>query len=240
LSGGRWSSQRHRARYVAPLALALACASSSERGCVDASRGGFSFHFDVSAAVALPPGVPGKVHGSGEAELKLPAVKLRVSGLDGQLTGGVDPSGEAFTYDTVEPIPSLMLLLLFEPSMPGLSFDPMQAWIETHDGRELLPVSYVGPGKIEVVGDYERGCVEVDPAGVIELPRRNEARSWPLPLGSTCFVLAFQARVLPSHGVVVHLYGLQTSGHPMPIPGMRFLRRATSAQIVDVRPQALP
>jgi hypothetical protein len=228
---------RARRRLVF-LWIGLAFVSGRHWGC-----GTLIIDYFVSAPAALPPGVPGKLHGSGEAELRLPAFKLRLSGLDVTPKGGVDLIIVPVPYKVdPSPIPSLMLLLVFEPSGLGLSFDPSETWVETDDGRALHPVSYVGPGQLSAVRENAQGCVaeqhrfRAEP----ELPRRTEARSWPLPLGGTCFVLAFDLRVEPPGRVIVNVRGIAKEGHPVTIPGVRFFRRAASASVVNTRPAALP
>ena len=125
----------------------------------------------------------------------------------------------------------------------GLSFDPTEVWIKTPDGHALHPVSYVGPGEPGVFGEHAWGCGHQQGAlrpTLGDLPRRTEARAWPLPLGSTCFVVAFDARVMPPQGVIVNVQGVRRGGRPVPIPGNHFFRRAAGDRLVNVRPAALP
>src|SRR5207249_954099 len=91
-------------------------------------------HCHVSALEGLPPGVVGAVDASGRALLVLDDLKLALSAIDAVPIRQREAPG---------PIPSLMVLLEFEPAAPGLSFNAMPLFVRTPD-RGRLPAGAGG------------------------------------------------------------------------------------------------
>jgi len=192
--------------------------------------------YHVTAPEGLPAGVVGAVDKSGRALLVLDDVKLSLSAID---------AVPVRLHEAPGAIPSLMILLEFEPAAPGLSFNPMRPFVRTADGGRLLPVAYVGPGRI--VDSYDRGlrqCVQPIKPRIFgpweQLPDRVDDEFLPLPPGRhTCFVAAFDTTVGLESRVELIVEGIARESGPVVVPSLILSRRTAKGYVVDWRPAAL-
>ena len=209
---------------------ALACLLAVQAACTPI------IHYHVSAPEGLPPRVVGAVDTSGRTHLVLDDLKLGLSAIDAvPIRVGEAPG----------PIPSLMVLFEFEPALPGFSFNPMKVSVRTPDGGRLLPVAYVGPGRLGVnYSSRERQCIQPIKPRVFgrweQLPDRVDDEFLPLPPGRhTCFVAAFDTTVgLESHIELV-IEGIAREARPVVVPSLSLSRRTAKSYVIDLRPAAL-
>jgi len=193
-------------------------------------------HYHVSALEGLPPGVVGAVDASGRALLVLDDLKLALSAIDAVPIRQREAPG---------PIPSLMVLLEFEPAAPGLSFNAMRLFVRTPDRGRLPAAAYVGPGRMGISSDAgRRQCIQPIRPRVFgpweQLPDRVDAEFLPLPPGRhTCFVVAFDTTVTLESHVEMAIEGIARQGQQVVVPSLLFSRRSAKSYLIDLRPAAL-
>jgi hypothetical protein len=212
-------------------------------------------NYYVSAPEALPAGAAGKVYESGLAEFRLNDLKVRVTALDSTVTGGLGwlnlaavglpPIPHKYKADPT-PIPPLMMQFELEPAKLGFSFNPMRVGVKASGGDVLLPLSYVGPGELRF-DETKRGLRCLDPKGrgllglgIQQLSKRTDATDVPLPAKRTCFVVAFDIRVLPPNTVELSINGIALGVQPVPLPSLRLSRRKAKSSFIDLMPPTLP
>ena len=209
---------------------ALACLLAVQAACTPI------IHYHVSAPEGLPPRVVGAVDTSGRTHLVLDDLKLGLSAIDAvPIRVGEAPG----------PVPSLMVLFEFEPALPGFSFNPMKVSVRTPDGGRLLPVAYVGPGRLNFRHDPGwRQCVQPVKPRIFgpweQLPDRVDDAFVPLPPQRwTCFVVAFDTTVALETRVEMAVEGVAREGRAVAIPSLPFSRRSAKGYAIDLRPAAL-
>ncbi len=196
--------------------------------------------YHVSAPDALPAGLTGDVDGAGHARIRLGELKLTVSALDSTPDVMTDFLIVPIkTKQEPRPIPGFAILLVFQPAVLGYSYDPTRASLDMEGGGAVKPTAYVGPGQVECVPFYtfsECNCVY---KRGYELSRQTEARSYPLPVGRTCFAVAFDARLVPPATAVLTVDGITKGYEAVALPGIRFVRRAAHTSSFENVPPAL-
>jgi hypothetical protein len=220
---------RTRTLTTAPFLAAIAFAAAAQPGCVPV------MDYFVSAPVAVPLPLQGKVYESGEGTFSLVGLEMGLAALD-----DLPKPEEARRRAAGNGAPPFLLLVWFDPEAGGYAFDPAKAAVRTADGRRLPPSAFVGPGTFlrgDAWNGVPRGCFPREGYNSsVDLPRLTESQRYAV-VRRVCFVLAFDLSV--DTGVEVAIDGLERNGEAVPLPSIRFLRRSARSQVVPQRPPAL-
>jgi hypothetical protein len=205
-----------------------------------------TYVYDVSVPQLISEKVAREVPKDGRLAVRLPRVKLTVSGLDGVSADSRCPycfHGRPEATD--DALPPLALLLDFTARSQAVSFRPMQVAVRSAEHGLRHPTAYYGPGKLwsesawnSLSGASERRC-EVAVGFLRErayLQQRSDDVAHALPASSRCFVLVFDTTVSADTPAELLLDGLSDSAGAVVVPSIQLRRSQVRSANLNIWP----